>query len=538
MFENPLAIELAYIAVEEAVRLGASYADARFELHEREDINSENGALSEVSLRQQTGLGIRVLVSGAWGFSAVSTPNRHDAAAAARRAVAEGRAHAVLRSRPVEMAEHKPQRALYRTPIKRDPLAVPIEEKVALLLKIDEQLRGVDLIVRALVGFHARRVRKIYVNSEGSEIDQELVYTGLGFQAGASDGHDYQTRSFPAGNGGLFMGKGWELIRELPLVESARPVAEEAVAQLKAAPCPSRETTLVLGSLALAHPIQGVCERAMRLDAALGGGESALLTTSTLGQFEFGSPLVNLYADAREVGAAGTFGFDDEGVAAQRIDLVTEGRFTGYLCGRETAHQVGLKRSSGTMRAPDWRSCPAESNTNIFLAPGKKGTLEELLADTASGVFVDVGHQISLEDNGRSFLSSCEVAFEIKDGRFTRRLRNPSYRGQLPRFWKSCDGICGPSEWKMFGIGRCEDGVSGRYVPVGCGASPSRFRDVEIGFDEKNLPRHQEGEAIALVNHPEASVVSDLVQKPGHEGARRRRAWRFKRRRIRRKDGR
>ena len=46
MFNHPLALEQAYNAVEEAIRLGASYADARYEYHQREDVVTRNGTLS------------------------------------------------------------------------------------------------------------------------------------------------------------------------------------------------------------------------------------------------------------------------------------------------------------------------------------------------------------------------------------------------------------------------------------------------------------------------------------------------------------
>ncbi len=500
MFNHPFALELAYIAVEEAVRLGASFADVRYEFTQQEDVQTQNGALHFANTGSTTGIGIRALVRGAWGYAAISEPSRHDAAVAARRAVDLARTAAVLQDAPSELSDHEPHRALYRTPIKRDPLAVPLETKVELLLSIDERLRAQAQVVQAVGRLFAQRKRQIYVSSEGSEIDQELVYTGVGYRAGASDGKDFQWRSFPWSGSGLVMGKGWEFIEELPLLARAAEVAEDVVELLGADPCPAINTDLILGGGQVAaqmlHSLGHLCEldRVLSVDACDSG---SFLAAQHLGNLEFASPKVSIYADARQQGGAGTYGFDAEGVPAQRVDLVNEGRFTGYLCGRETARRVGLERSLGSMRASAYHQTPLVRPSNLTLAPGQDGDLEALIADTKAGILMDTPRVFSVNNQGRSFVAQCESAWEIKDGKRVRRLKNAGYQGDTVDFWKSCDAVCDDSVWSLFGTLDYSKGDPIQALPIGLGAAPARFRNVQLGCGLPELPTIADGDPLS-----------------------------------------
>lgn len=493
MFNHPLALEQAYNAVEEAIRLGASYADARYEYHQREDVVTRNGTLSHANVTQTRGIGIRVLVRGAWGFVAASEPTRHDVAIAAKRAVDLARASAVLQERPIQLVEQAPQRALFRTPIKRDPLAVPLEDKLQILLSVDDKLRQVDQIVLAEGRFFAHRRRKIFVSSEGSELDQELVYTGAGYLAGASDGSDFQLRSYPFWTEGQVYGRGWEMVAELNLLDHAERVAHEAVELLKAPVCPAQKGTLILGNAAAAAQLHANVSHLFELDRVLGQQASengrSFLSADKLGTFQLGSNLLHVVADAREQGGAGSFGFDDEGVEAQRLELVSDGRLTGYLSGRDTAQEVGLERSGGAFRASSYAHVPTARPTNLMLVPGQSGDLDALVADTKSGILIDTPRAISVDASGQTFFAVGERAFEIKDGRRARLLKNPTYHGSTTTFWQGLDALGGPTSLGHFGLSRSKKGRPAQYLPVGLHAVPARFQGVAIGAQLEPLDR-------------------------------------------------
>jgi Predicted Zn-dependent proteases and their inactivated homologs len=175
----------------------------------------------------------------------------------------------------------------------------------------------------------------------------------------------------------------------------------------------------------------------------------------------------------------GTFGYDDEGVEAQRVDLVKNGIFVGYLTSRETAGKLGFPRSSGAARASSWARIPLIRMTNINLLPGK-GRLADLIAETEYGIYFETNKSWSIDDRRVNFQFGTEIAWEIKNGKKVRMLKNALYTGITPEFWRSCVAICGPEEWRLWGLPNCGKGEPGQVMQVGHGAAPAKFRNVQV----------------------------------------------------------
>jgi TldD protein len=198
-----------------------------------------------------------------------------------------------------------------------------------------------------------------------------------------------------------------------------------------------------------------------------------------LNRFQYGSPLVNITADATLKRGLGSFGYDDEGVPAQKIDLIKEGQLVGYLSSRETARIIDRK-SSGAMRAESWNRLPLVRMTNINLLPGEK-SWEELIGEIKEGIFMDTIKSWSIDDLRVNFQFGTELAREIKNGKLGRLFKNPTYTGQTSSFWYSCDGICHQDEWKIWGLPNCGKGEPVQTMGVGHGTAPARFRNVQVG---------------------------------------------------------
>jgi TldD protein len=118
--------------------------------------------------------------------------------------------------------------------------------------------------------------------------------------------------------------------------------------------------------------------------------------------------------------------------------------------------------------------------TNVNLEPGDR-TLEELIAETEEGVFMDSTRSWSIDDRRLNFQFGCEVAWEMKNGKTVQMLRNPVYTGITPEFWGSCDGVCDRNHWRVWGVPNCGKGEPEQSMQVGHGVAPARFRDVEVG---------------------------------------------------------
>jgi TldD protein len=198
-----------------------------------------------------------------------------------------------------------------------------------------------------------------------------------------------------------------------------------------------------------------------------------------VGHFKYGSELVNIVADATYPGGLGTFGYDDEGMKAQRIPIISHGILVNLLTSRETAHHLG-KESNGTMRADGWNRIPLIRMTNINLEPGE-WTLEQMIADTEEGLFLTTNRSWSIDDKRINFQFGTEIGWEIKGGKLGEMVKNPTYTGITPKFWNSCDAIGNRDHWKMWGTPNCGKGEPGQVAHVGHGTAPARFRNVQVG---------------------------------------------------------
>jgi TldD protein len=334
------------------------------------------------------------------------------------------------------------------------------------------------------------RDEKAFANTEGARIEQTIVESGAGLMAVASDGDDVQRRSFPQavprnirGQRGLFATAGYEHIRGLRLVEEAPRVGAEAVALLSAPACPQEETTLVVTGSQLAMVLHECAGHPMEADRALGTEVSLAGRTyarpERRGSFRYGSPIVSVYADATIPGALGSYGYDDEGVAAQRTQLVKDGIFRGYLSGRESAAALG-EESSGAARADGWQRIPLVRMTNLCLEPGDS-SLARMISETKRGVLMDMTKSVSIDEQRMNFRLGAEAGWEIRDGKIGRLLKNATYTGVTPTFWGNCDALGGSDEFMVHGIPSCNKGEPLQVAHIGHGTVPARFRNVQVG---------------------------------------------------------
>jgi TldD protein len=473
-------------------RRGASFADARHVRDERETLAVRDGRVERHFRAASAGFGVRVLVDGAWGFGA-RAGERDDAAAleaAAEAALATARAAASLGGPRVALAEEEPQRGRYVTPVARDFFAVPLAEKLALLVGASDALRAAAGVRARSASAHigARRQDKLLATSDGTSVEQTLVHTGGGMKIVVGEGDAVAHRSYPMELDGGVAAGGWEVIERFDFVGHAPAIADEAVALLTAPPCPAGETTVILDTTQLALQIHESCGHPTESDRAFGDEVSlagaSFLTPDRLGRFRYGSRHVNLTADATTPGALGSFGWDDEGVAARKTPLVARGQFVGYLTSRETAARLGLPRSGGCLRAEAWNRFPIIRMINVSLEPDPRGpSLDELVADTDDGIVMGNNKSWSIDDLRLNFQFGCEIAWEVKRGKRTRIVKNPLYGGTTPRFWQACNAVGGPDAFRMWGLLSCGKGDPMQLMAVGHGCPPARFRGIKVGSE-------------------------------------------------------
>jgi TldD protein len=475
--------DLAHAALNVAIQLGASYADVRVMERATESIAVKNGRVEALSSSTDSGFNVRVVVNGAWGFASSANLDLPEAQKIAAQAVAVARASALVGGPPVRLAPLERQRGRYTTPIAKDPFTIPLGEKVALLLHADEAMRAIKGVTIASGYMEYSRESKLFINSEGSQVEQTLYDTGAAITAESVAEGEIQQRSYPNSFGRQAGTAGYEFIEAMDLLRHAPRIAEESVQLLSAKQCPSGITTIILDGPQVALQIHESCGHPIELDRVFGMeagfvGKS-FLTLDKLGTFRYGSDQVNIVADAITPGALGSFGWDDEGVPAQRAPIVDHGLFVGYLMSRDTAAELG-RPSNGCVRADGWNRLPMIRMTNVSLLPGD-WKLEDLIAGTDDGLYLCTNRSWSIDDRRLNFQFGTEIGWEIKNGKLGAMVKNATYTGITPVFWGSCDAVCNRDSWTVWGTPNCGKGEPMQTMRTGHGAAPARFRNVQVG---------------------------------------------------------
>jgi len=472
---------LCETAVEAALAAGASYADARAVVRRNQQVMTKNRRVETVTDVESEGIGVRVLVDGAWGFACDRRLTEQGAREAAARACAFARAAPSADGRA--LAPITPAQAHYVTARERDPIEVPLEEKVGLCIAAEEALQLPQVNVTQ-ASVRAQKEQKVLVTSDGSVVEHEQVECGGGIDAMAAGDGGFQIRSYPTAHNGLSAQAGWEFVEGLDLVGHAPRVTEQAVALLTADPCPSEVTDVVIDAEQMALQVHESVGHPTELDRIYGTEASyagtSFIQPGDLGSLRYGSEHMNITSDATTERGLGTFSYDDEGVAAVREPIVREGVLAGFLTSRETAAKIGAG-AGGSMRADTWNRMPLVRMTNLHLEPGE-GTKDELIAGVKKGVYLETNKSWSIDDKRLNFQFGTQIAWEIRDGKLGRMLRDATYTGITPVFWGSLDGVAGPEEWVLHGVTNCGKGQPGQGAHVSHGTSPARFRGVQVGI--------------------------------------------------------
>ena len=473
--------EAADAALARASALGASYADIRINRYRRESITTRERQVQNVSRSASYGMGLRVLVDGAWGFAAINKVDPASARAIAEHAVAIAKANAILQTRKVVLADADKVVASWSNAIRKDPFEVPLETKTAFLFKLNETamaVKGVSF-VNSQIQFIDEQ--KYFASSEGSRISQRLVRTNPQFTTTATASGDFQTRA--VGDRAKLLG--YEYVEDYPWFADAEQAGHEVVEKLTAKPAVPGRYDIVVDPSQLFLAIHETVGHSTELDRSL-GYEANMAGTSFVkpadaGKLRFGARIVNLIGDRTQPGGLATTGYDDEGVKSERWHIVRDGMFVDWQTTRELAPLVGQTRSHGCLHSDDWSSVPFPRMPNVSLEPAAADvTREDLFSDIKRGLYV-VGRGVSSIDHQRyNFQFGGAVIREITNGKLGAMVRDAAYQSRTPDFWASCDGLGGPNTYQLWGTSADGKGEPGQTNAVSHGCPPARFRNVNV----------------------------------------------------------
>jgi TldD protein len=484
---DPFAIELASVALDVARSAGAGYADVRVGRYRRQSVATRERQVTNVSDSESYGLGVRTLVDGCWGFAATSTLTKAGVQQAALEAISMSKAARAVRVRRVELAPAPKVTGTWITPVRRDPIEVPIEEKIALLLAANEAALKVGNVRFVNSSVQALREIKTLVTSEGTNTTQTLIRVGPAFSATAireSDFQTYQEELAPRG-------EGWDYVESLDLPGNAARWASLAAEKLSAKSVAAGTYDLILDPQnlwltiheSIGHPTE--LDRVLGEEANYAGTSFVAPPEKVIGQLKYGPPIMNVQADRTQAGSLGRVAWDDEGVAADEWLLIQRGIFKDYQTTREHVARIqkltGVARSHGCSFADSWSSVQFQRMPNISLQPGEADlSLDDIIAATERGIVIRNSGSWSIDHQRYNFQFSGQAYYEVRNGKIAGMLRDVAYQSNTPVFWNAMDMIGGRRSYWMGGTFSDGKGEPSQSSSVSHGCVPARFRNVTI----------------------------------------------------------
>ena len=486
---DPAERDLALYALDETRSAGAKYADARVSRHWSESINAREDRITGVSKSNSYGIGVRALVSGAWGFAATRELTREAVARAAREAVAIAKANDRVEPSDTTLAPVDPvPDGRWVTPHETDPFDVPIEEKADLLFRANAAALGVEGVRFVSSSVGSNKESRLVATTDGSLIQQTFIRVNpsMNITAVATAG-DFASRGSVADPAG----RGWEYVVGLDLAGNAPRWAEEALMKLRAPSVEAGTWDLVLHPSnlwltiheSIGHPTE--LDRALGYEANYAGTSFLAPPDQVLNRFQIGRELMTFMGNRTEEGGCATVGWDDEGVAATAWPIIENGIFVNYQTTREQAawiaDQTGVRNSLGCAYGQYWSSMPFQRMPNVSLMPGPEDRSEEdVIAATDHGILVEGRGSYSIDQQRYNFQFSGQVFWEIRNGRKYQMLRDVAYVARTPDFWSSMALIGGPGTYHLGASAGDAKGQPVQSNAVSHGCPIALFRNVGI----------------------------------------------------------
>jgi TldD protein len=494
---------LADVALHAAKSGGASYCDVRIGRYLRQFVITREDKVQNVVNTESSGIGIRVIAKGAWGFAATSDLSNEAVAKAAAEAIAIAKANARLRTEPVQLAPTKGVGEVsWTTPIVKNAMEVPLKDKVDLLLGVNAAAMqaGASFINSILFLVNEQ---KYFASTDGSYIDQDVHRIWAPMQVTAVDQKTGKFRiraglSAPRGMGFEYLdGKAEDKVT-LPggavvyrdsydMKEDAIAAAKQAKEKLTAQSVKPGKYDLMLDPSHLwltihesvGHPTE--LDRVLGYEANYAGTSFATLDKWKSKNFKYGSDKVTIFADKVQKGTLGAVGYDDEGIKTQRWDLIKDGVLVNYQAIRDQAHILGLKESQGCCYADNWSSVQFQRMANVSLAPGKeKLSPDDMIKNIENGIYIVGEGSFSIDQQRYNAQFGGQLFYEIKNGKVTQPLEDVAYQIRTPEFWNSCAAVCDQSDFRFGGSFFDGKGQPGQVSAVSHGSSTARFNGANV----------------------------------------------------------
>lgn len=443
--------------------------------------SARSGKPEETSLNVTHGVMLEALVNGQLGYAATQDLSVSGIEKAAERAATLAKLASLHKVFSFSKSQRPAVFGRYRTQIQKPASAISAGDTAHKLTQLTRQMKCHPLIVdtRSYLVFVEIETRML--SQDGRDIEQSFSLVSFHLSATAQEGTLVQSRSNSGFSAHSYQG-GWETLEKRSLFDQGETLSRQALELLRADVCPNETCSLVLMPDQMMLQIHESVGHPLELDRILGDERnyagSSFVKPSDFGSLEYGSAHMNITFDPTLTHEFASYGFDDSGNPAQREFLIKNGILLRALGGLESQARSSVP-GVANFRARSWNRAPIDRMANINLEPGTS-SYDEILGSIERGVLMESNVSWSIDDYRDKFQFGCEYAKLIENGRITKTLRNPNYRGRTLSMWRNLRMVGDAQTFAHYGAPTCGKGEPNQVIWVGHGSPVCRFDNVEV----------------------------------------------------------
>jgi predicted Zn-dependent protease len=427
------------------------------------------------------GLMVEVLANGQFGYYGTPNMTNEGVARAAQKAFAQAQLASKYATFQFTQNARPANIGSYQSPFVKKKDSLSPGELNKLLLDAYNQLKVSDKIVSARALLQTIQTMFRFVSSNGSNISQDFLMLEFDLSATAADGANQQTRTF-GGMRGNCLQMGMEYFDKLELLAQSQKIGEQAIELLDAEECPTGEMDLVIASDQMMLQIHESVGHALEVDRILGDERNyagwSFVNLDDFGKLQYGSELMNITFDPTLSSEFASYAYDDGGLEAKKEYLIKDGVLKRGLGGMESQIRSGVS-GVANFRASSWNRAPIDRMANINLEPGES-SFDDIIGSVENGVYMESNRSWSIDDYRNKFQFGCEYAKLIENGKLTKTLKNPNYRGISNPFWNRLKMIGNNDTFRIYGTPNCGKGEPNQVIRVGHASPVCLFENIQV----------------------------------------------------------
>lgn len=442
-------------------------------------MNVRNEVFEGLSTSEDHGLMIEVMMNGQFAYGATNSfelEEIRNCAIKAKAAAIEASRFSLskfsLDERPMTVGE-------YKSPGEIGIDGFNPKDATELLMNLSTAMKVHDHIISRVAQMALTEMDTHFVASNGSDIKQSIHRSGISISAVASSELGNQRRSYGDDQSTQF---GLEKFNSAKLIAHATRIANEAMELLNAEECPTDTMDLLLAPDQLYLQIHESIGHPLELDRILGDERNyagwSFVKPQDFGNLKYGSPLMNVTFDPTVVGQFASYFADDIGNKATKEFLIKDGVLLRGLGSLESQKRLNLP-GVASQRATSWNRAPIDRMANVNLEPGTS-SLEDMIKSVKRGIFMQTNRSWSIDDYRNKFQFGCEYGRLIEDGKLTKLVKNPNYRGVTAPFWNQLKMVGDKSTFEVGGLGNCGKGEPNQVIFVGHASPVCLFSNIEV----------------------------------------------------------